>query len=207
MAATTKKILDKTCISTSFLCEAFGVTRQAVNEWEKKGCPKVARGWWCLTDVLAWRDQQAKETDQKLEDMPLTMQKTYWETRCKEEQAEKEKFKNAVLRGDYLEKAAVESDLATFFVIFKQAVMSMPRKLAIVAAQYVGNEKARLMERDAMEVINDALEQWSAGSFQQKAADDSKVDVSDAKNPKAPRKNQRGAVGGRKPNTGRKKQQ
>ena len=51
-----KIIEGKTCLSTSFLADAFGVTKKTVNQWEKKGCPKISHGYWYLPDVLKWRD-------------------------------------------------------------------------------------------------------------------------------------------------------
>lgn len=204
MAANTKKILDKTCISTTFLCEAFGVTRQAILKWEKKGCPKVARGWWCLADVLAWRDQQFSESEgKKVDDLPLTQQKTYWETRCKEEQAENQKFKNAILRGDYLQKSDIERDISTFLVVLKQAATGLSRRMAIVAGRYIGNEKARKMEIEAQEVIADALRQWSSGCFVESCG----VDSAAPKNTKATGKNDRKRVGRQKPSTDAKVEQ
>lgn len=202
MAAETKRIDGKACVGTSLLCEYFGVTRQAVNVWEKKGCPKAARGFWCVADVLAWKDAADKNVAaQKVEDLPLTQQKIYWETRCREEQAENQKFKNAVIRGDYLEKAQMEKELAVFFSTLKQSVLSLPRKAAITAAQYVGNDRARNMELDMMEVMHNALAHWSRGDL------DLSVDPQRPADAETSEKNKRKPVGRSKANTGQKKQQ
>lgn len=201
--AVTKEVDGKTCVSTSFLAETFGVSSKTISSWEKKGCPKAAYGYWDLSQVIAWRDDQNKdEYDGKdVTELPLTLQKTYWETRCREEQAENHKFKNAVIRGDYLEKAKVEKELAGFFIILKQSILSIPRKAAIHSAQYIGNERARKLENELTEVMTDVLSQWSHDDFK------SGLDTKRPANPASPRTNNRKPVGGRKPDTGRKKQQ
>lgn len=200
MAPNTKRILDKTCVSTALLCEFFGISRQALSKWEKRGCPNAARGYWCVADVLAWRDGAVRESDQSVENLPLTQQKIYWETRCKEEQAENQQFKNAILRGDYLEKSKVEQDLSAFFVVFKQAALLLPRKAAIAASSYIGAEKGRKLENELLEVVNHALEQWSRG-------DVSAVDTKRPARPAAAKKNDGNAVGGRKKAVKRSQQQ
>lgn len=197
----TKRIEGKACVSTSLLCEYFGVTKQAVNKWGQQGCPKAARGYWCVSDVLAWKGELAGSVGSDLDDMPLKEQKMYWETRCKEEQAENQKFKNAILRGDYLEKTQVEKDLSDYHIVLKQSVLSLPRKSAIIAAQYIGNDRARKLENDLMEVMIDVLNQWSQDRFE------AAVDSKHPPRSKASGKNNGKPVGGREQGARCKKQQ
>lgn len=199
MAIDTKRINGKACVSTSLLCEFFGVSKQAVNKWEKQGCPKEMRGYWCMADVLKWKGDTAAEAGEALEEMSLRDQKTYWETRCKEEQAENQKFKNAVLRGDYIEKKEMDHELTTFFIVFKQAVLSLPRKIAILSAGYIGNDRARKLEWDVMEAVTDVLRQWSRGEVS--------MDTVQHESTQTTGKNHGQRVGRSKSNSRRKKQQ
>ena len=104
MAGKTRTINGKTCVSTAFLAEIFGVTNKTLSEWEKKGCPKIQRGYWCPADVLKWRDSTAHETKEDPDTLPPAQRKLHWDAECKKAQTEAQQFKNAVLRGDYLDK-------------------------------------------------------------------------------------------------------
>ena len=86
MAGKTRTINGKTCVSTAFLAEIFGVTNKTLSEWEKKGCPKIQRGYWCPADVLKWRDSTAHETKENPDTLPPAQRKLYWDADCKKEQ-------------------------------------------------------------------------------------------------------------------------
>lgn len=201
MSAEIKRIEGKACVSTALLCEWFGISRQAANEWEKKGCPKMARGYWCMGDVIAWKTDQSSVGDpqKSVDALPLTAQKIYWETRCREAQAESQNFKNAVIRGDYLEKKQMEQEIITFFVVLKQAVLSLPRKAAITATKYITSQRARVLEAELLEVVSDALTQWSRGNCRVDTLCNADSAPPGADNPQP--------VGGQKANPRRKKQQ
>ena len=199
-----KEIGGRVCVGTSVLSGIFDVDRRTITRWEKQGCPKEGRGVWCLADVIRWRDEKIqgkKDADANLEDLGLNEQKIYWEMRCREAQAENQKFKNAVLKGDYLEKEQAQKDLEAFFSVLKQAVLSVPRKAAIISAQYVGNERGREVENEVMGVMTDVLQQWSQGEFD--AGLDQKGAAADAAAGKA----DRFGVGRQKPVSRCKKQQ
>lgn len=198
------EIGGRVCVGTSVLAGIFDVDRRTITRWEKQGCPKERRGVWCLSDVIRWRDEKIqgkKDADANLEDLGLNEQKIYWEMRCREAQAENQKFKNAVLKGDYLEKGQAQKDLEAFFSVLKQAVLSVPRKAAIISAQYVGNERGREVENEVMGVMTDVLQQWSQGEL------DAALDQKGAAAAEAPGKINRFGVGRPEPISRRKKQQ
>lgn len=164
-----KEIDGKVCVTTAFLAESFGVTSKTIADWAKKGCPKVTQGYWYMPDVIRWRDstlfKRLDAADPNEGEMSLTQRKIYWETECRKAQTENQLFKNAVLRGDYLTKEEVQQGVSNFLAVFKRAVLSLPRKASIIAAQYLGNERARELEESMMEVTVNALRQWSAGEL------------------------------------------
>lgn len=160
----TKVIDGKTCVPTAFLAEIFGVTTKTLASWAKDGCPKADRGWWPIKEVIAWRcDGTSPGKDQDLSHLSLREQKIYWETALKKEQTESRELENGIKRGDYIEKQVVADELAAFFTAFKQAALGLPRKIGILAVQYTKRDEAKAIEREAMEVIRDALYEWSAG--------------------------------------------
>jgi hypothetical protein len=50
-----KEIDGKLCVTTQELCDQMGIFRNTLTEWEEKGCPKAARGWWPLWDLMRWK--------------------------------------------------------------------------------------------------------------------------------------------------------
>lgn len=158
-----KKIDGKTCLSTSLIAEAFGVTSKAVNSWEKKGCPKIAHGYWYLPDILKWKDEcnNKVEVNEDIEKMPINYQKVFYETQLKKAQTENADLKNAIARGDFLLKTEAVADLEKFFIIFKRSAMGLVSKIGVDIAPYLDPTEARRVEAKVRDTINDALEQFS----------------------------------------------
>jgi hypothetical protein len=63
----------------------LGISRNTLTEWEEKGCPKSARGWWPLWDLLKWRGVigSGVKTEESVEEMSLTKQKLMYEAEYK----------------------------------------------------------------------------------------------------------------------------
>lgn len=200
VAGKTRTINGKTCVSTAFLAEIFGVTNKTLSEWEKKGCPKIQRGYWCPADVLKWRDSTAHETKEDPDTLPPAQRKLYWDAECKKAQTEAQQFKNAVLRGDYLDKEETKQELYRFFTMLKQTILAQPRRTAIFCAQYIGSEHARQLENELTAEVTNVLEQWSKGKL------DTGMDCGVHESPKTTGKNDRKRVGRQKQDTGPEKQ-
>lgn len=100
------KIFDgKICATTQELCTQIGISRKTLSEWEDKGCPKAARGWWPIWDVMKWRGvigSGGVKTEDEIEAMSLTQQKLLYEAEYKKLQSEKIAFENAISRGEYI---------------------------------------------------------------------------------------------------------
>ena len=75
-----KIINDKICLSTSAMCEIFDIDRSTLKRWGDDGCPKAARGWWPLAEVLRWRGLVSADgikTQDDVEKLSLKEQKLY----------------------------------------------------------------------------------------------------------------------------------
>lgn len=158
-----KVIEGKTCLSTGIIADAFGVTKKTLNQWEKKGCPKISHGYWYLPDVLKWRDEANRQMpeDVDIETMPITYQKVFYETQLKKAQTENADLKNAIARGDYLLKSDAIAELERYFIIFKRSALGLVSKIGVDIAPYVDEVEARRVENKIRETINDALEQFA----------------------------------------------
>ena len=106
------KIIDGImCASTSEMCEKIGIDRKTLNEWSSKGCPKAARGWWPIFEVLAWRGILNKKGDSDgmagNDEYSINLKKLKLDTELKKEKVENAKFKNELDRGEYVKKSDV----------------------------------------------------------------------------------------------------
>lgn len=165
MARNFCKIIDgKICLTTAALADVLGVDPRTIQEWNSRDCPKAARGWWSIRDVLVWRgliNPGGVNTEEEAKKISWTQRKLEFEARLKEQKAEEALFKNAVTKGEYVRKEDVTAELQRFFVVFKRSVLGIPRRIATELGTYVDAITARRMERAMTELIYDALEQLS----------------------------------------------
>ncbi len=158
---TYKEIDGKICVATQELCDQLGISRNTLTEWEDKGCPKAARGWWPVWDLLKWRGLIGAgiRTDEKIGEMSLTQQKLQYEAEYKKQQTEKVAFDNAVTRGEYIKKEDITAELQRFFIILKRSMLGYSRKIANDLSAFVDATTARRIEKMITELTKDALGQ------------------------------------------------
>jgi hypothetical protein len=159
-----KYVNGKPCLTTTALSEVLGITQQTLSLWESQGCPKEARGWWSLRDVLTWKglitptgvksEEQAKETS-------FLTKKLSAEARLKEQKADEAEFKNAIAREEYIRKEEVTAELQRFFIVLKRSMLGYSRRITTELSAFVEIDQARRMERMISELTLDALEQIS----------------------------------------------
>ena len=165
MAKTVCKILDgKVCVTTSVLAETLSIDSRTLQDWNERGCPKIARGWWAIKDVLVWRglvDSGGVSTKEQAEKASFYQQKLEQEIRLKGHKAEEAEMKMAILKNEYIPKDEVTADLQRFFTILKKSLMGYSRRVATEIAGFVDPVTTRRIERMITELTNDALEQLS----------------------------------------------
>lgn len=160
------KVIDgKICVSTAFLAEIYGVSKQTIATWGRKGCPRIQVGYWCLSDVIRWKEDNTTTRDTSEENLSLEKQKIYWEKEIRKWRAHTTQLQYQVKKSEYVKTEEVTAQLTSFFAVFKQAVLGIPRKLAILSEKHIGKEEATKLEQEAAEVIDDVLRQWSGGKI------------------------------------------
>lgn len=152
-------------LSTDAVCKAFDITRQALNKWEKEGCPKAKRGWWNIALIVNWKVDKEVGKMRKDDEMTDKDRKTFYEANLKAAQSEAAEIKNAIVRGEYLEKTSVEAELRRFLLVFKRAALSIPRLMAVEVAPFVEHEQARAIESMISTSIEKILENFSLGNL------------------------------------------
>lgn len=153
---------EKMCVSTQELCNQMNISRKTISEWETKGCPKQARGWWPIWEVLRWRgliDGGGVNTAEEADESSFAIKKLKYEAEYKKQKAEEAAFENAVTRGEYIKKDDIIAELQRFFIVLKRSLLGYSRTISTELAAYVDSVTARRIERMITELTMDALEQ------------------------------------------------
>jgi hypothetical protein len=159
-----KVINGKVCLSTAAMTDTFCISQQTLSFWESNGCPKEARGWWSIRDVLEWKGVLGSlgvKSEEDNEKISWNQKKLQAEAKYKEQKAKEAEFKNAVNEGDYILKTDVVIQLEKFFVVLKRSMTSYSRRITTELSGYVDNTTARRIEKIITELTMDALEQLS----------------------------------------------
>ncbi len=156
-----KIIEDKICLSTASMCETFNINKSTLKRWSDDGCPKAARGWWPIREVLEWRglvNASGIQTENDVEKLSLREQKLYYEAKYKQAQSESAAFKNAIERGEYVLKDEITAELKRFFVVLKRSMLGYSRRIATEISPYVDAITARRIEKMITELTVNALQ-------------------------------------------------
>lgn len=159
-----KFINGKVCLSTNAMTEALNISQQTLSWWESQGCPKEARGWWSIKDVLTWKGlltPSSMKSEDQVKEANLNQKKLAAEAKLKEQKAEEAEFKNAIARGEYINKDEATAELKRLFVILKRSMLGYSRRIATDISPYVDSVTARRIEKMVTELTLDALEQIS----------------------------------------------
>jgi len=162
----TKVINGQLCISSAVMQEAFGVSRQALGNWAKSGCPKSKPGWWPLVEVVQWRGMGATGKagkDKPDDERSLGELKLKYEGELKRLQTEQQEMKNAIQAGDYVAVKEIVSELSRHHLELKRSLMGLSRKITTDIAHFVEPSVARKIERGLSDLVTDALLKISTG--------------------------------------------
>lgn len=162
------KIVDeKICITSSALYKLLEINESTLVDWGQKGCPKVARGWWAISEVLRWRGLIGTggiKTSENLEDENLQELKLKAEIKYKESQIVINDFKNAISQGEYHKATDCNADMNYQFAVLKRLLLGLSRTIATDLSGFVEQTHCRRMENMVNERIKDWLRQVSKGN-------------------------------------------
>lgn len=162
MSQKVREMNGKILITTDALCEILGISRVAIKKWADDGCPKEARGWWCIADVLRWRGlvgNSGIKTSNKAKELTLNEKKMHFEVLLKEAQAEMAEIKNDIAKGNYIKRDEIVSTLSRYHTVLKRSLISLGKKVSSEVGVFVDSLTARRIENQIDEIIYDALEQ------------------------------------------------
>lgn len=100
---------DQVIVTASVVAMVFGVTVRTINDWSKRGCPKLKKNTYNLRDVINWR----YSTDSTPESLEAKKQKA--DIRFREARADMEELKRKTMIGEYVAVEDIEEDLVELF--------------------------------------------------------------------------------------------
>lgn len=100
---------DQVIVTAQVVAMVFGVTTRTINDWSKRGCPKVKKNTYNLREVIKWK----YSTESTPEGLEAKKQKA--DIRYREARADMEELKRKNMIGEYVAVADIEADLAEVF--------------------------------------------------------------------------------------------
>ena len=149
-----KNTVEKQFIfSTQETCDFFGVSRESLSSWERKGAPKEGRGKWDLKKLVEWRyggGQKESPESRKLRA----------EADLKEAKARQELIKLGVTEEEFIPTRTVTADLQRLFVVLKRSLLAIGHDVATDLNSF--DVEAALEAKKVVDNrISEALEQMS----------------------------------------------
>lgn len=114
---------DQVIVTAQVVAMVFGVTTRTINEWTKRGCPKVKKNSYNLREVLSWK----YSTESTPEGLEAKKQKA--DIRYREARADMEELKRKTMIGEYVAVADIEKDLSELFSKIRVRMTNIKHKV------------------------------------------------------------------------------
>ena len=142
---------------TSDTCIFFGVSRETLSGWHKKGAPKEGRGNWDIKKLNEWlgKGTNCGNGEQKVlsdEARKLKADADYRETK-----SEKEKISLNKIQGDLINIEDVQLEWASRILELKAGLRQFEKKIA----PQIANQSIREVERVLRDEVYYLLESYS----------------------------------------------
>lgn len=151
---------NKFIFGTAETCEFFGISRQTLSTWAKKGAPQESRGKWDIQKLVKWRYGGEKEESPEVRKLKA-------EADLKETKAAQENIKLAIAEGRYIPVNTVTKELRRLFSNVKKTLMSTGHRVA-AELNAMDPDMAMAAKSAVDEVITDALNEMAKGKFNAK---------------------------------------
>lgn len=114
---------DQVIVTAQVVAMVIGVTTRTINEWTKRGCPKVKKNSYNLREVLSWK----YSTESTPEGLEAKKQKA--DIRYREARADMEELKRKTMIGEYVAVADIEQDLSELFSKIRVRMTNIKHKV------------------------------------------------------------------------------
>lgn len=113
----------KFIFSTADTCEFFGISRETLSTWKKKGAPSIGRGKWNIKSVMEWRFSGKHKKSSEARKLEA-------EADLKEAKAAQEKIKLGLKQDEFLATDAVKAELNRLFSNLKKSLLAISHNVA-----------------------------------------------------------------------------
>ncbi len=150
--------------NAKFLAEILGLSERRVNQIANEGLvfQKEETGKFNIPLCVQkyFKEKYAPEESD-------VVKKLKWEAELKKLKAEEAELKNAIARGEYINKDEITAELQRLFVVLKRSMLGYSRRIAVEVSPFVESITARRIEKMVQELTINALEQISIdGTYQ-----------------------------------------
>lgn len=153
-------------LNTASTAEFFGVSRMALSDWARKGCPKAGRGWWDIKAVMEWLGRSPGSEGQG--EISLEARKLAADAEYRESKAAREKIALAALTETLIHKEEVAAEWSRRVLELRSSLLALSRKLA---GHFPDPAVRSVVEGVISDEIYDYLEQYTrTGRYTPKAA-------------------------------------
>lgn len=146
---------SKFIFSTHDTCEFFGISRQTLSEWGKKGAPQVSRGKWNIKELNDWK-VGGKGTESP------ESRKLKAEADFKEAKAAQEQIKLDVTKGKFVPAYEVQAEITKLMTNLKKSLLAISHHVATGLAT-MDVSFAEVAKKEVDERIREALTELSKG--------------------------------------------
>ncbi|MGL5268908.1 MAG: hypothetical protein ACRC7I_00050 [Selenomonadaceae bacterium] len=149
-----RNIIEKQFVfSTQETCDFFGISRESLSSWEKKGAPKEGRGKWDLKKLVEWRFGGGRKESPEIRKLKA-------EADLKEAKARQEQIKLGVTEEEFIPIKTVTADLRRLFTVLKRNLLAIGHDVATDLNSF--DAEAALEAKKVVDKhIAEALEQMS----------------------------------------------
>ncbi|AIF52012.1 hypothetical protein [Pelosinus sp. UFO1] len=149
---------DRTFVhSTSDTCIFFGVTRETLSGWAKKGAPKEGRGSWDIKKLNEWLGKGATTGNGEQKVLSDEARKLKADADFREIKSEKEKISLDKIQGDLIKIDDVQMEWASRILELKSGLRQFEKKIA----PQIANQSIREVERVLRDEVYYLLESYS----------------------------------------------
>jgi len=153
----TQKVDGTFVHGTSDTCIFFGVSRETLSGWAKKGAPKEGRGSWDIKKLNEWLGKGASNGNSEQKTISDEARKLKADADYRETKSEKEKIALDKIQGELIHIDDVQAEWASRILELKSGLRQLEKKIA----PQIANQSIREVERVLRDEVYYLLESYS----------------------------------------------
>lgn len=148
----------------------FGVDEKAVHKWvNNNGCPVKIVGRskkYDVREVVQWRNQKTGNFDDEgadISSLSILEQINVYKRDALKSEAELKDIKAKIMKGEYLARDEVLSNITNSLAVFKKSLLNLANKVVSMVSIYAPQEEHREIAENVENICKDCLNNLSTG--------------------------------------------